>query len=125
MVFHKFEWSIPHNDLPIMGDKISIILPDDLKEEIDNLKELFNEDQSSYIRKLLWRSVAQEKLEYALKQYLEDKLSIGKASEIAGISIWEFLDELHKRNITLKYKISKAELEIEKILKKYKKYKKI
>jgi len=108
-----------------MGDKISIILPDDLKEEIDNLKELFNEDQSSYIRKLLWRSVAQEKLEYALKQYLEDKLSIGKASEIAGISIWEFLDELHKRNITLKYKISKAELEIEKILKKYKKYKKI
>ena len=108
-----------------MGDKISIILPDDLKEEIDNLKELFNEDQSSYIRKLLWRSVAQEKLEYALKQYLEDKLSIGKASEIAGISIWEFLDELHKRNITLKYKISEAELEIEKILKKYKKYKKI
>jgi predicted HTH domain antitoxin len=104
-----------------MGDKISIILPDDLKEEIDKLKELFNEDQSSYIRKLLWRSIAQEKLDYALNQYLEDKLSVGKASEIAGISIWEFLDELHKRNITLKYKISEAELELERILKKYKK----
>ena len=35
--------------------------------------------------------------------------------------IWEFHDELHKRNITLKYKLSEAELEIEKILKKYKK----
>ncbi|MHA1300103.1 MAG: UPF0175 family protein [Candidatus Helarchaeota archaeon] len=104
-----------------MGDKISIILPDDLKKEIDKLKELYHEEQSSFIRKLLWKSVNQEKLEYALNQYLEDKISLGKASEIAGISIWEMLDELHKRNITLKYKISEAELEIEKILKKYKK----
>ena len=102
-----------------MGDKISIILPDDLKEEIDKLKEIHKEEQSSYIRKLLWKSIAQEKLDYAIKQYLEDKISLGKSSEIAGISMWEMLDELHRRNITIKYKISEAELEIEKILKKY------
>ena len=82
---------------------------------------MLNEDQFSYIRKLLWKSVAQEKLEYALKQYLEDKISTRKASEFAGISIWEMLDELLKRNIPLKYKISEAELEIEKLLKKYNK----
>lgn len=104
-----------------MGDKISIILPDDLKEEIDKLKEIHKEEQSSYIRKLLWKSVAQEKLDYAINQYLDDKISLGKASEIAGISIWELHDEFHKRNITLKYKISEAELEIEMILKKHKK----
>ena len=103
-----------------LGDKISIILPDDLKEEIDKLKKLFKEDQSSYIRKLLWKSVAQEKLEYAITQYLDDKISMGKAAEIADISIWEMLDELKRRNITLKYKISEAELEIDKIVKKYK-----
>ncbi len=102
-----------------MGDKISIILPDDLKKEIDKLKELHKEDQSSYIRKLLWKSIAQEKLTYALNQYLDDKISLGKSSEMAGISIWEMLDELHKKDNTLKYKISEAELEIEKILKKY------
>ncbi|TKJ20294.1 MAG: hypothetical protein CEE43_13195 [Promethearchaeota archaeon Loki_b32] len=105
----------------IMGNKISIILLDDLKEEIDKLKEIYKEEQSSYIRKLLWKSVAQEKLDYALNQFIDDKTSLGKSAEIAGISIWEMLDELHKRNITLKYKISEAELEIEKILKKYKK----
>jgi len=93
-----------------MGDKISIILPDDLKEEIDKLKEIHKEEQSSYIRKLLWKSIAQEKLDYAINQYLDDKISLGKSSEIAGISIWEMLDELHKRNIPLKYKISEAEL---------------
>ena len=104
-----------------LGDKISIILPDDLKEEIDKLKKLFKEDQSSYIRKLLWKSVAQEKLEYAITQYLDDKISMGKAAEMAGISIWEMLDELKKRNVSLKYKISEAELEIDKIMKKYNK----
>jgi len=102
-----------------MGDKISIILPDDLKEEIDKLKEIHKEEQSSYIRKLLWKSIAQEKLDYAINQYLDDKISLGKSSEIAGISIWEMLDELHKKNIPLKYKISEAELEIEKLFKKY------
>ena len=104
-----------------MGDKISIVLPDDLKDEIDKLREIYKEDQSTYIRKLLWKSIAQEKLDYALKEYLNDKISLGKASEIAGISIWQMLDELKKKNITLKYKISEAEQEIESILKKYKK----
>ena len=104
-----------------MGDKISIILPDDLKKEIDKLRELYKEDQSSLIRKLLWKNIAQEKLEFALKEYLNDKISIGRASEIASISIWEMLDELKKRNITLNYKISEAELEIERILQKYNK----
>ena len=104
-----------------MGDKISIVLPDDLKEEIDKLRALYKEDQSSIIRKLLWKSIAQEKLEFALKEYLKDKISLGNASEIAGISIWEMLDELKKRNVTLNYKMAEAELEIEKILKKYNK----
>ncbi len=102
-----------------LGDKISIILPEELKEEIDKLRELRHEDQSTFIRKLLWKSIAQEKLEYALKQYLADKISLGKAAELAGLSIWEILDELKGRNITLDYKLHDAELEIEKILQKY------
>ena len=60
-------------------------------------------------------------MEIALKEYLSNKISLGKAAENAGISIWEMLDELKSRNITLNYKISEAELEIEKIIKKYKK----
>ena len=88
-----------------LGDKISIILPNDLKKEIDNLRELNQEDQSSFIRKLLWKSVTREKLEIALKEYLDGKISLGKAAENADISIWEMLDELKSRNIMLNYKI--------------------
>jgi len=102
-----------------MANKITLILPNELKKEIDNLKKILNEEQSSLIRKLLWKSIKQEKIEYAVKLYIDEKVSLGKASEIAGISIWEMLDEMKKRNIPLKYKISEAELEIQEILKKY------
>lgn len=102
-----------------MGDKISIVISDDLKKEIDKLKELFQEDQSSLIRRLLWKSIVQEKIEFAIKEYINDKISMGKAAELAGVSIWEMMDELKKRNIALKYKISEAQSEIEKMLKKY------
>jgi len=104
-----------------MGDKISFVIPEELKKEIDNLKELYKEEQSSLIRRLLWRSIKEEKTDFAIKEYLNEKISMGKAAEIAGISIWEMLDELKKRNITLKYKISEAQCEIENLLKKYEK----
>jgi len=102
-----------------MGNKISIVIPDDLKKEIDKLKDLFKEDQSSLIRRLLWKSIAEVKLEHALKEYINDKVSLGKAAAMAEISIWEMMDELTKRNITLKYKLTEAQIEIEKLLKNY------
>jgi len=50
---------------------------------------------------------------------MDEKVSLDKASEIADISIWEMLDEMKKRNIPLKYRLSDAELEIQETLKKY------
>ncbi len=62
-----------------------------------------------------------ESLELALKYYIEDKISLGKAAELANLSIWEMNDELKKRKFTLNYKLSEAQLEIERLLKKHKK----
>jgi len=104
-----------------MGDKLSIVIPNEMKDEIDKLKEVYKEDQSSLIRRLLWKSIKQEKLELALKDYIEDKISLGKAAELANLSIWEMNDELKKRKIPLNYKLSEAQLEIERLLKKHKK----
>jgi len=104
-----------------MGDKLSIVIPNEMKDEIDKLKDVYKEDQSSLIRRLLWKSIKQEKLELALKDYIEDKISLGKAAELANLSIWEIIDELKKRKITFNYKLSEAQLEIERLLKKHKK----
>jgi predicted HTH domain antitoxin len=100
-------------------EKISIILPDDMRKELESIRLRSKEDQSTLVRRLLRRSLSEEKLDLAIKDYLEDKISIGKAAEFAGVSIWQMIDELKRRNIGLKYKLSEAQLEIENLLKRY------
>jgi predicted HTH domain antitoxin len=102
-----------------LGEKISIIIPEDMRKEMESIRNRSMEDQSTLVRRLLRRSLSEEKLDLAIKDYLEDKISIGKAAEFAGVSVWQMMDELKKRNIGLKYKLSEAQLEIERILKRY------
>ena len=102
-----------------MAEKLSIVIPKDMKKEIDILRNRSKEDQSALGRRLLRRSLSEEKLDLAMKDYLEDKVSLGKAAEFGGVSIWQMIDELKKRNIGLKYKLTEAQIEIEGLLKRY------
>ena len=90
-----------------------------MKKEIEILRKRSLEDQSTLVRRLLRRSLTEEKLDLAIKDYLEDRVSLGKAAEFVGVSIWQMLDELKKRNIGLKYKLTEAQVEIEGLLKRY------
>lgn len=99
-----------------MVEKLSIIIPADMKREIDEIKSRSLEDQSSLVRRLLRKSIAGEKLDIAVKDYVDDKISLGAAAAFAGISIWETIDELKRRNIGLRYKILDAQEEIEQLL---------
>jgi len=90
-----------------------------MKKEIEILRKRSLEDQSTLVRRLLRRSLTEEKLDLAIKDYIEDRVSLGKAAEFVGVSIWQMLDELKKRNIGLKYKLTEAQVEIEGLLKRY------
>ncbi len=60
------------------------------------------------------------KLLIALELYREGSVSLGKASEIAGISIYEFMYELRKRRIPINYDEEELEEDlktIEKLIK--------
>nr|MDO8087023.1 UPF0175 family protein [Candidatus Sigynarchaeum springense]MDO8115940.1 UPF0175 family protein [Candidatus Sigynarchaeota archaeon] len=102
-----------------MVEKLSIIIPADMKREIDEIKSRSLEDQSSLVRRLLRKSITLEKLDIAVKDYVDDKISLGAAATFAGISIWEMIDELKRRNIGLRYKILDALEEIEQLLQRH------
>ncbi len=56
------------------------------------------------------RSLERElRLLAALELYREGRVSLGKAAEIAGLSIREFLYELRSRNIPLNYDVEELE----------------
>ncbi|MBI2936851.1 MAG: UPF0175 family protein [Thaumarchaeota archaeon] len=99
-----------------MSERISLVIPRRLRKAIRELQELTGEDQSTLLRRLLDKGLAEVKMEIAVDNYVKGKTSLEKSSETAGVSLWSFLDELRKRNISLKYSIADAENEIQKII---------
>jgi len=66
---------------------------------------LYNVNATYYGDKMAvttFRSDNEIKLEDALKEYQSNKITAWKASEEAGISLWEFLDELKIRGLSFK-----------------------
>ena len=57
-------------------------------------------DKTTALKKIFALGAKQYKLEKAIEQYQEGKISIGKAAEMAGMSLWEIMDKLKERNIS-------------------------
>lgn len=101
-----------------LSERLSLVVPRQLRKSIKALQELTGEDQSTLLRRLLDKGLVEVKMEIAVENYIKGKTSLEKSSEIAGVSLWSFLDELRKRNVSLKYSIADAENEIHKIIEK-------
>ena len=99
-----------------MSERISFVVPKEMKKSLKELQELTGEDQSSLLRKLIDKGLAETKMDIAVDQYVKEKKSLAQSSTVAGVSLWKFLDELRTRNVALKYSMGDAESEIEKIL---------
>ncbi len=80
---------------------ITITAPEDIEDKIKMLAAGLRMDRSSVIRSIIDAGVRQKLIEYALNQYMEKKVSLAKAAEIAGISIREMLDILNEKGIPL------------------------
>ncbi len=73
------------------------------KDEIAVIEERARDektDKTTALRRIFDLGAKQYKLEKAVKQYSESKVSMGRAAELAGISIWEMMDELKQRNVS-------------------------
>ncbi len=108
-----------------MSERLSIVIPLELNKEIEKIQKILKMDKSSAIRHLLSKSIQEVKIEIALEEYRKGKVSFGKASEIAGINLWEFIDICHRNKIQLNMSEQEADAGIKKIaeldLEKYKK----
>lgn len=88
---------------------ITARVSDELAKQVERIAKIESLDKSTTIKRLLIRAVQAWKKDYALKLYQEGKISIGKAAETAGVSLWELIDITVKRKIPLQ--ISREDLE--------------
>ncbi len=62
-------------------------------------------DQAELIRRLLDKAVAEEKMQLALSKLREQKITIRKAAELAGVSYTEMFDRANEENIDCGYSL--------------------
>ena len=82
-----------------MASPISGRLPPELLRELDQLGKMAGKTRSEILRDVVKRGVAAERLERALEAYRRREISLGRASELAGLAVTVFLDELRQSGV--------------------------
>lgn len=84
-----------------MDNPITTRLPDKFLAGIKKIAEKENLDISTVIRRLLAKSIAEWKIEYALKEYSDGRFSFGEVAKFAEISPWDLPNLLKQKKIPL------------------------
>jgi predicted HTH domain antitoxin len=78
-------------------------LPEELVRDLETIEGVEQSDRSTTVRKLLYNAIRDWKLEYYTRLYGDGKLTLAKAANSAGISLWGMMDYVRKRKISAQY----------------------
>jgi len=76
---------------------------EELAKIIDSIAKREGMDRSTVIRRFLLRAVKDWLIEKSLDEYEEGKLTLWQAAEKCGLSLWEMINEVKKREIHVPY----------------------
>ncbi len=78
---------------------ISTRIPEDIERELIWYANKEKIGKTVALRKILETGIQKIKLDHALERLAAHKITLGKAAEESGISIWEILDIVKERKI--------------------------
>lgn len=100
-----------------MGN-VQVRLPSKSIKEIDQLGNKLGSTRSEIIRKALNEGMGRIKAELALKEYIENKITLCKAALSSGMSIAEFAEYASSKGIPfIRYHAEDAERDLERLRK--------
>lgn len=82
---------------------LSTRIEDVIVSQIDNFSNNEGLDRASFIKNLIIKGLAEYKLNSAVRLYREKKVSLSRASEIAEISLYDFISLMSENDLTLNY----------------------
>ncbi|KXB05134.1 hypothetical protein AKJ48_00300 [candidate division MSBL1 archaeon SCGC-AAA261O19] len=75
----------------------------DLLAQIKEIEREMKADRAEVIRRLLDEGIKQRQLDKAMTMLRNDKVTVSKAAEIAGVSIWEMIEVMREKQIPIPY----------------------
>jgi predicted HTH domain antitoxin len=76
---------------------------------IESLAEEEGCDRSTLIKSLLRRGIRALRLEKAVASYSAEEMTLSRAAEVAGISIWDFMALMPAKKLDLHYDVVEFE----------------
>lgn len=99
-----------------MTEIVSIRVTEDMAKDIEEIQKEEKSNRSTVVRKLLAKAIADRKLERALMFYGSRKVTLLKASKIAGLSLWEMMEILKQKKISIQESFEDFREDFEKAL---------
>jgi|SRR5208337_2748337 len=100
-----------------MTEIVSTRVPEDMAKDLEEIEKEEKADRATVVRKLLAKAIADWKLERALTLYSSEKVTLWKASKIAGLSLWEMTEIVRKSKVSFQYTYEDFREDFEKALK--------
>jgi len=100
---------IIYEDVLLAKEVVSARLPPERVEELEEIAREEKIDRSTVMDRALEEYVKGWKLRKALNQYAEMEVTLPRAAEIAGLSIWEMMGEIAERGIQAQYSLDDLE----------------
>ena len=100
-----------------MTEIVSTRVSDDMAKDLKEIEKQEKSDRATVVRKLLAKAITDWKIDWAVTLYSNGKVTLWKASKIAGLSLWEMTEIIRKRKITFQYSFEEFREDFEEALK--------
>jgi len=87
-------------------------VPPDLVADLERIQEVEHVDRSTAVRRLLYTAVREWKLEYATKLYSENRITLARAAQEAGVSVREMMEYLRQKKVPTQYDLEDLERDL-------------
>lgn len=88
-----------------MAVTITTRVSEEIKEKIADIAREEKLDKSAVIRRLLSEALKQRQIERALNEYKEGKITLAKASRMAGISLRKMMQLAAEAGVPFQYSV--------------------
>ena len=88
-------------------------LPESFIRDLEIIEQIEHADKSTVLRKLLAGALKDWKMEHYAREYGQGRVTLGKASEDAEVSIWEMMDYVRDSKIASQYSLEDLEHDYE------------
>ncbi len=92
-----------------MSGVVSARLPREMVKLIEEIAREEKIDKSTVVERALEHYIREWRLNKAVESYRDGLITLSRAAEIAGVSIWEMIDVLVQKKVTLQYSVEDLE----------------